>query len=303
MSVVGIIDIGTNTVLCLKASIKKNNIEFMADNRYHYRAGKRLDNNGNISSDYKTGMKQALKAAMSTLNDCTDIKIVATEVLRKPKDGQACAAEFAAEIGQPIAIIDSQYEAELSFLGATSGVIKPDEKVAVIDIGGGSSELAIGRGDGLERWSCVQLGAVAISEAVGYEKSLDEYLDWARPVFDRSDFASLLKTDMNRMLIVGGSAVAVAAILVNLKEFQPEKIQGYIIRRDILGLLMENLANMSLEKRAEIMPFDAKRADIIVGGGAIILVFMTKYGFEAVEISTKGLRHGILLEHFAQLNA
>jgi len=303
MSVVGIIDIGTNTILCLRASVKKNNIEFLADTRYHYRAGKRLDDSGNLSSEYKAGMKQALKAAMSTLTDCIDIKIVATEVLRKPKDGQACAAEFATEIGRPITIINSQTEAELSFRGATFGIIKPDEKVAVIDIGGGSSELAIGRDEKLERWSGVQLGAVAISEAVGYEKSLDEYLSMATGVFDRSDFAFLLKSDINRMLIVGGSAVAVAAILANLKEFQPEKIQDYIIRRDILGLLMENLATMTLEKRRAIMPFDAKRADIIVGGGAIILAFMIKYGFEAVEISTKGLRHGILLEHFAQLNA
>jgi exopolyphosphatase/guanosine-5'-triphosphate,3'-diphosphate pyrophosphatase len=303
MSVVGIIDIGTNTVLCLKASVDKGNIEYLSDNRYHYRAGKRLDENGNLSAEYKTGMKQALKTAISTLTDCFEIKIVATEVLRKPKDGQACADEFAAEIGWPITIIDSQYEAELSFYGATSGIIKPTEKVAMIDIGGGSSELAIGKGDKLETWSGVKLGAVAISEAVGYEKSLDEYLEHATRIFDQSDFAGLLKSKTDRMLIVGGSAVAIAAILADLREFQPEKIEGFIIRQDILWLLMENLSTMSLETRMEIMPFDSRRADIIVGGGAIILAFMRKYGFEAAEISIKGLRHGILLEHFIQLNA
>jgi len=303
MSVVGIIDIGTNTVLCLRASINKGSIEFLSDDRFHYRAGKRLDKNGNLSPEYKNGMKRALITAMSKLTACTEIKIVATEVLRKPLDGQACADEFAGEIGQPITIIDPQYEAELSFRGATSEIIKPVEKVAVIDIGGGSSELAVGKGNELETWSGVKLGAVSISEAVGYEKSLDEYLAQATKVFDQSDFADLLKLKTDRMLIVGGSAVAVASILANLKEFQPEKIEGFIIRQDILALLMESLSTMSIEKRTGIMPFDSKRADIIVGGGAIILAFMRKYVFEAAEISTKGLRHGILLEHFAQLNA
>ena len=303
MSVIGIIDIGTNTVLCLKASVKKGNIEFLSDTRYHYRAGRRLDDKGNLSPEYKNGMRYALRSAINTLIGCSELKIVATEVLRKPHDGQACADEFAGEIGWPIIIVDPQYEAELSFRGAIFEIIKPNEKVAVIDIGGGSSELAIGSGDKLEAWSGVKLGAVSISETVGYEKSLDEYLAQAIKFFDQSDFADLLKSKTGRMLIVGGSAVAIASILADLKEFQPEKIEGFIIRQDILGLLMENLSTMSLEKRREIMPFDSKRADIIVGGGAIILAFMRNYGFEAAEISTKGLRHGILLEHFAQLNA
>lgn len=298
MSEVGIIDIGTNTVLCLKASIDNDDIAIIFDSRFHYRAGRRLDEYGNISAEYKTGLRRALVSAMSTLTDCTEVKIVATEVLRKPKDGSSFASELAREIGQPIEVIDPQREAELSFFGATYEIASGDEKVTMIDVGGGSAELATGIPGELARWSSVKLGAVAISEAVGYEKNLDDYLEYAEEVFEKSDFIELLTPKPSLMLLVGGSAVTLAGILDGQEVFQPDRIQGFEIRRDILELLLANLSTMSLAERKEIMAFDEPRAEIIVPGGAIILAFMKKYEFRAAKVSAKGLRHGLLLEHF-----
>lgn len=298
MSEVAVIDIGTNTVLCLKASVHEDNIDIIFDSRFHYRSGRRLDDYGNISSEYKTGLRRALLSAMSTLTDCSEIKIVATEVLRKPKDGLAFASELAGEIGHPIEIISPQREAELSFYGATYELASENEKVTMIDVGGGSSELAAGTDGELERWSGVNIGAVSLSEAVGYEKPLDDYLEYAGEVFAKSDFQELLEPKPSRMIVVGGSASTLAAILNDQQVFDPEAIQGFEIRLDILELLLANLSTMRLAKRKEIMAFDTQRAEIIVPGGAIILAFMKKYDFHEVSVSPKGLRHGLLLEHF-----
>jgi len=303
MSTIGIVDIGTNTILCIKASVESGKVNILSDKRYHYRAGRRLDDNGNISSQYKAGMKNALSQAFSNLGNCTEIKVLATEVLRKPKDGEIFAGEMSDKFGYPIEIIDPQREAELSFKGATSGIESSEGRVTVIDIGGGSSELAVGVNGRLEQWSGVKLGAVSICEAVGYEKNPDEYISMATTVFAESNFNELLDPKPARMIVVGGSAVAIAAILTDLKEFDAKKIQGFMIGRDVLALLLYNMGSMSIDKRREIMPFDSQRADIIVGGGSIILAFMSKYNFESIEISTNGLRHGYLLEHFGQLNA
>jgi len=298
MNEVAVIDIGTNTVLCLKASVHEDSIDVIFDSRFHYRSGQRLDNYGNISPEYKTGLRRALLSAMTTLTDCSDIKIVATEVLRKPKDGLAFASELAEEIGYPIEIISPQREAELSFYGATYELTSENETITMIDVGGGSSELATGIGGKLERWSGVKIGAVSLSEAVGYEKPLDDYLEYAGEVFDKSDFGELLKPKPSRMIVVGGSASTLAAILNDQQVFDPDKIQGFEIRLDILELLMVNLSTMKLAKRKEIIAFDTQRAEIIVPGGAIILAFMKKYDFRVVSVSPKGLRHGLLLEHF-----
>ncbi len=296
MSIVGIIDIGTNTVLCLKASVGDDDIDIIFDSRFHYRAGNRLNAAGNMTQQYKTGLRRALISAMSTLEDCDSIKIVATEVLRKPNDGTEVAAELAEEIDCRIEIIDSQREAELSYLGATHDTEEIGKTTTVIDIGGGSSELAIGSGGELARWSGVGMGAVSITEAVGYDKPLDEYIEYANKTFRQSDFETLLKPKPSQMILVGGTGVTLAAILNEQKEFDPASLQGYEMRRDVLTLLMESLALMPLEKRKETLVFDPERSDIIVGGGAIVLSFMNKYDISTVKISTSGLRQGLLLE-------
>jgi exopolyphosphatase/guanosine-5'-triphosphate,3'-diphosphate pyrophosphatase len=298
MSKVGIIDIGTNTVLCLKAEVGSDAIDMVFDSRFHYRAGRRLDEQGNISSEYKIGMRRALISALETVKDCGEVKIVATEVLRKPRDGQAFAQELGEEVGHQIEIIPAQREAELSFLGALSGFDEFTGKVAVLDVGGGSSELATG-GDGkLQRWSGVRIGAVSISEAVGYEQPLDTYLGYADKIFAESDFESLLEKGMSELILVGGSAVTIAGILNDLRTFDAEKLSGFEVKLEIMRLLLENLAIMTLEKRMQIIAFDPRRAEIIVPGGAIIAAFMNKYGYDSVKISTRGLRHGLLLELF-----
>lgn len=295
MSRVGIVDIGTNTVLCLKASVSNDNIDIIFDSRFHYRAGRRLDAAGNISEQYKIGLRRALLSAMSTLTDCDSISIVATEVLRKPRDGEQFARELAEEIQCDIGIIDPQREAELSYFGATYGLPGTESKTTIIDIGGGSSELAIGADGKLESWSGVRIGAVAISEAVGYEKPLDEYLTYADKVFEQSDFDKLLDPKPQEMIIVGGTAVTLAAILNQQQTFNPDELQGFTVSREVLILLLESLALMPFEKRKEVLVFDQERADIIVGGGAIVLSFLNKFGISSVKISTRGLRHGLLM--------
>ncbi len=299
MKTAGVIDIGTNTVLCLKAAIDENGIKIFSDNRFHYRAGRRLDEAGNISSEYKAGMINAVHKALDTLRDCSVIKITATEVLRKPKDGAEFAGKLSEEIGRPIEIIDPRKEAELSFKGATWGIKAPGKTVAVVDIGGGSSELAVGVDGKLKSWSGVKLGAVTACELAGYEQPVDAYREIADEIFTKSDFSRLLDPVPDKMLVVGGSATAVAAILANLDEFQTEKLKEFSILEEILALLTETLASMTIGQRKKIMVFDPERADIIVSGASILLSFMKIFGFNIINVSTNGLRHGLFLEHFS----
>jgi len=296
MSAVGIIDIGTNTILCLKANLHNGTIDIISDTRFHYRAGSRLDLMGNISDEYKTGMRSALNMALRDLTDCDRVKIVATEVLRKPKDGRTFAKILGDEISREIEVIEPQREAELSFAGVVQGISRNSHITGMIDIGGGSSELAIGTGNRLEHWSSLPIGAVSLSEAVGYEKPLALYLAYTENLFGKSDFQSLLDPSPSPMIIVGGSAVALAAIIDDQVVFNSDRLADYVIHKVILSDLLNDLAVLDLNRRRQILEFDKPRADIIVPGGAIILAFMNKFRFNEVKISTRGLRHGILQE-------
>jgi exopolyphosphatase / guanosine-5'-triphosphate,3'-diphosphate pyrophosphatase len=296
MTTIGIIDIGTNTILCIKASAEGTRFNIIRDQRYHYRAGNRLDETGNISSEYKVNLRQALLEAVSLIKDCDKIKIVATEVFRRPKDGNKYAHNLSIDIGFPIEVIDHQREAQLSFSGATAGFANLSGRIGVIDIGGGSTELAIGENQKLISWSGLKIGAVAINEAVGYGAPLDNYLISAEDTFRHSNFLDLLMPIPHEIIIVGGTAVAIAGLMAQIHEFLPEKIQGTKIAAPGFHKLLIQLAAMNIGQRKTLMAFDPQRADIIISGGAIMLAFMRFAGVDLLTVSTRGLRFGLLNE-------
>jgi exopolyphosphatase / guanosine-5'-triphosphate,3'-diphosphate pyrophosphatase len=303
MTTIGIIDIGTNTILCLKAASDGQQINVLGDQRYHYRAGSRLDKAGNISTEYKKNLRLALLSAVASIKDCAFIKIVATEVFRCPKDGLVFSKEISAEIGQPIEIIDHQHEAELSFKGAIGGYKDLTGRIGVIDIGGGSTELAIGENNQLLAWSGIKIGAVAISESVGYEAPLKNYIAYGQDTFGYSNFMELLTPLPHKILIVGGTAVAIAGIMAEIREFKPERLQGWEIAEHSLNQLLKKLAAMDIDNRKKLMAFDPQRADIIVGGAAIVYAFMKYAAVNSLVVSTRGLRYGLLNEIVQQINA
>ena len=293
---IGVIDIGTNTILCLKAATEDGRIDIISDNRFHYRAGSRLDDAGNISREYKYSMKRALVTALATLEDCSQIRITATEVLRKPKDGAAFATQLSYDVGHSIEIITQNREAELGFKGATFGIEAPPDRYAVLDVGGGSSELAVGSRSKLRRWSGIRLGAVTATEAAGYERPVAAYSAIADAAFAESDFGRVLEPKPEVQYIIGGSAVTLAMVMAGLQRFELSEVMGFPLGKADLAVQLDRLVSLSLSERRKIMAFDAERADIIVSGGAIILSFMRNFSYDELRVSPNGLRHGLLLE-------
>lgn len=304
MKTIGIIDIGTNTILCLAGKFCKGIPEFITDERFHYRAGCRHDVQGKLSEGYKAGIKQALGNALDLLSgSCDEIKIVATEVLRKAIDGQQFAMDLGRELGVSIEIITPKREAELSYRGAIIGFENRNELVAVIDIGGGSTELAVGKGGDLMDWHSIGLGAVVLAEEFGYEKPLAIYIDAACRIIDGSDFQKLMSAGPNSIIAVGGSAVNLAILNAGLEKFPGFRLNFTKLSLTDLRQKLIELAGMSIERRRKVMAFESQRADIIVPGGAILLSFMTMFHIKTVLVSTFGLRHGLFLEQFGSFNA
>lgn len=292
----GVIDIGTNSILYLKASVSQGDVEIVFDRQLHHRAGRWLDAAGNISPEYKAGMSQALVSALDALGDCSKIVIVATEVLRKPADGQKYAEVFSEQIGHRIQIIDPYREAELSFSGASADIQPGGGMLAVIDVGGGSTELSVGGVCRLDDWASMEFGAVVACEKSGYEKPASEYIDVAEKMIRRSALFRLFDKQILLTVAVGGSAVAMAALLLGQSSYNMRQIHNSTIRRADLAALLDQLSRMTIIERKRLMTFDSERADIIVGGGAILLAFMRIFALDTLNVSTKGLRYGLLRE-------
>ncbi len=94
------------------------------------------------------------------------VRVVATAALREAPDRETLAARLSGAAGAPVEILTGAQEAALAFAGATAGLGADDGVVAVVDVGGGSTELAVGvPGEGVRWWASVPIGSGALADA------------------------------------------------------------------------------------------------------------------------------------------
>jgi exopolyphosphatase/guanosine-5'-triphosphate,3'-diphosphate pyrophosphatase len=206
------------------------------------------------------------------------IACIATSAMRRAADGAGFTADLRLLTGAEPHILTGDEEATYSFLGATSA-INGDELVAVVDVGGGSTELAVdipsrARARAAVDYTCsVEVGAVRLSErhpallgAIALAPDERECV----LVEARSDAANVLAPFAAapcpaRLIVVGGSAFTAAAMIAAA----PLR-DGVVMRARDRAALLDSLLSYDLDER-KAMPFiRPQRADILPAGIAII---------------------------------
>jgi exopolyphosphatase/guanosine-5'-triphosphate,3'-diphosphate pyrophosphatase len=152
----GCIDIGTNTTRVLVAEARDGGLREVLQRRAFTRLGRGLAPGGEIPAARiaETASVVAEQHALAEQVGARTIRAVATAVIRRA----ANRAEFCAAIrehgGVEVSVLDGEEEARLAFLGATRTLGRPlPGRVAVVDVGGGSTEIAVGTLDGGVEWA------------------------------------------------------------------------------------------------------------------------------------------------------
>ena len=100
----------------------------------------------------------------------------------------------------------------------------------------------------------------------------------------------------SRLVATGGTATILARIKYSLRSFEREKIEGATVTPCELYEIQERLWSLPLAERKRIVGLPSKRADVILTGVAIYIAIMEAFGFDLVNISTRGLRYAALLQ-------
>ena len=143
------IDIGTNTVILLIAEITENKISKLLNEFRIPRIGKGLIPGGRINEEKINEFLNIMLDYKSIINQykCEKIFAIATNAFRIASNSQEILNLIKTKTGIVIEIISGELEAEFSFLGVISDLTNLNSNVLVIDIGGGSTELILGRSD------------------------------------------------------------------------------------------------------------------------------------------------------------
>ena len=295
------IDIGTNSVLLLVANIRDGGIEVLEEKQAVPRLGKGVDADKNLHPDSCDRVVKVLRKYKAHLVEnypqvANDVVVTATSAVRDSSNREEFLNQIYQETGWNVQLLTGVEEAQTTYTGAISVLKDQSENFVVLDIGGGSTEIALGKQLQLSSGISVDMGSVRFSER--YLKSnppIKEELETLR-----IEVKSLLKTKSfnlkNYQLVgVAGTVTSIAAIELGLDYYDASKINGYILKKESVENFVEEFSKMSsTEIENSYSPFLTGRGDVITGGLIILHEFMNHFNFDDLVVSTGGIRHGIL---------
>ena len=224
-----------------------------------------------------------------------DVGVIATSAMRRASDGESFTHEVERRLGARLEILPGAREAELSFIGATANRTH-HEVVGVIDVGGGSTEYAIGDGPHPERVASCDMGAVRLTEMVPVLAGRDGVVDLATIERARGIARDVLAPladfrHAERVALVGGSATTAAAVIRGKKT----KIDRYELTRVDLQRTLIRLCALNQKARKEVPGMKPQRADILPAGLIVLDTVLDIVGCDRAVATTSDVLLGYLL--------
>jgi exopolyphosphatase / guanosine-5'-triphosphate,3'-diphosphate pyrophosphatase len=300
---VAVVDIGSNSTRLLIAALDGSRVSAeLARESAVTRLGAGVDRDGRLREDAMERVflvleryREAIAAAR-----CDRAVAVLTSAVRDSANGAEFAAIVRDRYGLEPHVLSGDQEARLTFLGATSERDPSDlTPTLVIDIGGGSTELVIGRGAEVSFHVSTQAGVVRqterhISHDPPPEPELAELAADARGIIEAA-VPEPHRRGVGHAIAVAGTATSLAAIAQRLEPYDAARVHGYMLSRDECDRMRSELAAMTLEQRRHVPGLHPDRAPTIVAGTVIFDQVLSIFGLNRIEISEHDILRGAAL--------
>lgn len=307
--VVGFVDIGTNSVRLLVVRINPNfSYTVISQEKEVVRLGEQEFKDKLLKPE---AMERAIFVCGKFVNlaktyGATEIVAVGTSAIREARNRSDFLQRLLSETGLNVHVISGHDEARLICLGVSSGVDIGEKKAIFIDLGGGSTEIAIG-----DRHKCfyvhsLKLGAIRLTTQFVGE-------GWTGPI--RNGIYREIRNHASRNIHVVKAKVQEYGVrqawgssgtVINLAEIANKLFkkngngERLALTRKNLKKLAPILCSLSLEERRKLPAINPDRADIIVAGAAILEAIMEQFGLEEINITHRELRDGLLVDYLSK---
>ncbi len=299
---VAAIDIGSNSVRQVVADVTKSGAILVVDElKATPRLGAGLDASGELASE---AMRRAVDAVTRMVKLAKQLKsdrtvAVATSAVRDASNSAEFVDMLRAATGLELRILDGVEEARLAHLSARAHFDMETGRTVVIDVGGGSVELALSAGPAVDRLLSYPLGAIRLTER--YLSQGTRQRDVAR--LRRSVRNALRDPELwrewrgARIIGSGGTFTALAAVQLARRGVSAARtVHGTRIAREDVEHVLEYLQHLSPAERAAVPGLSPARAEIIVAGLATVAELMDRLASRELTVSDYGIREGLLLE-------
>jgi exopolyphosphatase/guanosine-5'-triphosphate,3'-diphosphate pyrophosphatase len=229
-------------------------------------------------------------------NHVTKIRAVATSAVRDAVNGVAFVDEVLRETGIRLRVIDGLEEAILNLRGVVAGIGVEGESL-VFDIGGGSTEYTLARGDVLRFTRSLPLGVVRLTEGKGDVAAMEEKITRELEALREEILSAGHGVALAGSTLVGtaGTPATLAAVHMKLSDFDYRRAHGQSLSLDAIRTIRDTLLPLTPEQRLTVPGIEKGREDLVVAGILITVRTMEMFGFESLTVCDTGLLEGLLL--------
>lgn len=300
------IDIGTVTCRMLVVDVNESGLHELAREYAITNLGEGVDATGELKPEAIDRVVRAIDGFLAVRDSLSTpdhpvvrTVAVATSAARDARN----AAEFAARLrerGIELSVIPGSREAALSFSGAS--IDFSGERLMVVDVGGGSTEVVMGMG-GVEpvcahsfNVGCRRVTEKFLASDPPAPEELARARAWIREQM-ASWFADQAKeaASLERVIAVAGTATTVVSIRERMETYDSSRVHKARVSRQELLEVYERLAALPLSARKKVVGLDPKRAPVMVAGLLILLEVLDFAGVDAFTVSETDILHGITL--------
>jgi exopolyphosphatase/guanosine-5'-triphosphate,3'-diphosphate pyrophosphatase len=286
---VGVVDVGANTLRLLVAARAASGLTIVHRERVQLGLGEFIEQTGAIPPDRLelAGRAAREQAASARRLGCARIEIVVTSPGRQAENADELIASLARVRGATARVLTAAEEASFAYRGVCASVDDPPSSVAVCDVGGGSTQIAIGSLDEEPSWvrsldvGSLRLTRRALSDDPPTTDAIERARDHVEPLF-----GGLTPPMPRAAYATGGSARALG------------KIVGPQLGAEELAVALRIVAERPSRRLAKTFELSPSRARTLAAG-ALLLVSTQRLLGVPLEVARAGLREGVALSLLA----
>ena len=296
-----VLDCGTNSIKFHVAERTDDGWSTLVDRAELTRLGEGIEATGAISP---AALERTVTAVEGMVEEARSLDVLAiaavgTAGLRMASNRDAVLATIAERTGVAVDVIPGDEESRLAFQAVRSGLDTPHGMLAVLDTGGGSTQLTFGHDGSVDERFSVNVGAVRYTERFGLHDAVTPDV--------LADACAAIAGDLERvegrpavdsLVGMGGAITNLTAVNLALDPYDPDRVQGAVLERAEIDRQIEQYRSTGTEERRAIVGLQPKRAEVILAGACIVRTVMDKLGAASLVVSDRGLRHGVLEERF-----
>jgi len=303
---VAVIDIGSHSILLLAGESKPDGNIVVLDQQFRTaKLAEGMDHQNLISEAAMDRIMEILDDLDQRIknSDIQEVYPIGTAGLRNASNTAELKKQIKESFNWDLKIITDREEAELNFIGAIADYNDEQKQFLVMDVGGGSTEFALGFQTNLQFSQSIDIGAVGLAKKMKFQEILCSS--------DRLGIMNLIMLEIQRIkwleniyadcqvIGTGGTLSTLAAIKSKMEKYDSEMIGKTSFSRDEMWNLYYFLNEKTLAERKKITGLDEGREHVIIYGILVFLTFMQMKQIDIIRVSDKGLRFGYMKSIFA----